>query len=138
MRKWIVILCALLPSLAMAAGGNVHLDDANNDLTDKASLQRGAKMFMNYCFGCHATQYQRYQRVAEDLNIPKDLMEEHLIVDKNADYGELMTNAMSQESGAKYFGAPAPDLTLVSRVRGTIGSIPICVHSMSTHRVRLA
>ncbi|OOF26683.1 cytochrome c1 [Salinivibrio sp. IB872] len=118
MKKWIVMLCALLPSLAMAAGGNVHLDDANNDLTDKASLQRGAKLFMNYCFGCHATQYQRYQRVAEDLNIPKDLMEDNLIFDKNAKYGDLMKNAMSQESGGQYFGAPAPDLTLVARVRG--------------------
>jgi len=69
MKKWIVILFAMLPSLAMAAGAGVPLDKANVDLSDKASLQNGAKLFMNYCFACHSTQYQRYERVADDLGI---------------------------------------------------------------------
>ncbi|MDO6706429.1 cytochrome c1 [Photobacterium sp. 1_MG-2023] len=120
MKKLMVMLLALLPSLAMAAGGgNVHLDAANNDLSDKESLQRGARTFMNYCFGCHATQYQRYQRVAEDLDIPTDLMMENLVFDENAKIGDLMTNSISEDYAAASFGAPAPDLTLVARVRGT-------------------
>ena len=45
MKKWIVVLFALLPSLVMAAGGNVHLDKAENDLTDQASLH---KMVLSY------------------------------------------------------------------------------------------
>ncbi|GAL06448.1 ubiquinol cytochrome C oxidoreductase cytochrome C1 subunit [Photobacterium aphoticum] len=114
-----VILFALLPSLAMAAGPSVPLDAANNDLTDKASLQRGAQTFMNYCFGCHATQYQRYERIATDLDIPADLMKEHLIFDPNAKIGDLMVNAIPTEYAAASFGAPAPDLTMVARVRGT-------------------
>ncbi|QXO16928.1 MULTISPECIES: cytochrome c1 [Vibrio] len=118
MKKWIVILFAMLPSLVMAAGANVHLDKAGNDLTDKASLQRGAKLFMNYCFGCHSTQYQRYERVATDLGIPADLMKENLIFDPQTKIGSLMENAIPQESAAKWFGAPPPDLTLVARVRG--------------------
>lgn len=119
MKKWIVMLFAFLPSLAMAAGGNVHLDAANNDLNDKASLQRGAKLFMNYCLGCHATQYQRYERIADDLDIPKELMMENLVFDKNAKIGDLITNAITVDDAATFFGAPAPDLTLVARVRGT-------------------
>ncbi len=119
MRKWIVILFTMLPSLVFAAGGNVHLDEANNDLTDKASLQNGAKLFMNYCFGCHSTQYQRYQRVATDLDIPLDLMKEHLVFDPDAKIGQLMENAIPDEQAATWFGAPPPDLTLVARVRGT-------------------
>jgi len=118
MKKWIVILFAMLPSLAMAAGANVPLDKANNDLTDKASLQNGAKMFMNYCFGCHSTQYQRYERVANDLEIPVDLMKENLIFDPEAKIGSLIVNAMPAEQAASWFGAPPPDLTLVARVRG--------------------
>ena len=118
MKKWIVMLLALLPSLAMASGGNLHLDAANNDISDQASLQRGAKTFMNYCFGCHATQYQRYERVATDLGIPLDLMKENMIFDKDAKIGDLMTNSISTEYAAASFGAPAPDLTLVARVRG--------------------
>lgn len=119
MKKLIVMLLALLPSVVMAAGGNVHLDAANNDMSDKASLQRGAKTFVNYCFGCHATQYQRYERVATDLDIPLDLMRDNLIFDENAKVGDLMTNSISTEYAAASFGAPAPDLTLVARVRGT-------------------
>ena len=118
MKKWIIILFAMLPSFAMAAGANVPLDKANNDLTDKASLQNGAKMFMNYCFGCHSTQYQRYERVANDLDIPVDLMKENLIFDPEAKIGSLIVNAMPAEQAASWFGAPPPDLTLVARVRG--------------------
>jgi len=119
MKKWIVMLFALLPSLAMAAGANVPLDKANNDLSDQASLQNGAKLFMNYCFGCHSTQYQRYERVARDIGIPIELMKEHLIFDPNAKVGDLMENAIPDKAAAQWFGAPPPDLTLVARVRGT-------------------
>ncbi len=118
MKKWIVVLFALLPSLALAAGGNVHLDKANNDLTDKASLQNGAKLFMNYCFGCHSTQYQRYERVANDLDIPLELAKENLVFDPEAKIGDLMVNTMPQKQAGNWFGAPPPDLTLVARVRG--------------------
>jgi ubiquinol-cytochrome c reductase cytochrome c1 subunit len=119
MKKWILVLFAMLPGMAFAAGSSVHLDEANNDLTDKASLQNGAKLFMNYCFGCHSTQYQRYQRVAEDLEIPLDLMKEHLVMDPDTKIGSLMENAIPEKQASNWFGAPPPDLTLVARVRGT-------------------
>ncbi|MGL4476837.1 MAG: cytochrome c1, partial [Aeromonas veronii] len=59
MKRIIFAVLTLLPSLVFASGGAVHLDKANYDLSDKASLQRGAATFMNYCAGCHSTQYQR-------------------------------------------------------------------------------
>ncbi|MBD1389915.1 cytochrome c1 [Neiella sp. HB171785] len=118
MKTWLLILSLLVPSAAFAAGGSsVPLDDANIDLTDNASLQRGAKLFMNYCFGCHSTQYQRYERVATDIGIPLDLMQENLIF-TGAKIGELMENSVDDEQAAKWFGATPPDLTLVARVRG--------------------
>ncbi|MBW8189495.1 cytochrome c1 [Neiella marina] len=118
MKLGLLILSLLLPSAALAAGGSaVPLDAANIDLTDKASLQRGAKLFMNYCFGCHSTQYQRYERVATDIGIPVDLMQENLIF-TGAKVGELMENSVDDEQAAKWFGAAPPDLTLVARVRG--------------------
>ncbi len=116
MKTWMLILSLLTPSLALASGSSVHLDHAHNDLTDKASLQRGAKLFMNYCFGCHSTQYQRYQRVAEDLEIPSALMEENLMM-VGGKIGDLMENSIDDEQAAKWFGAAPPDLTLVARVR---------------------
>ncbi|MDN3716348.1 cytochrome c1 [Vibrio breoganii] len=118
MKKLFVLLFALVPALGFAAGGNFALDKANNDIRDKASLQRGAQTFMNYCFACHSTQYQRYERVATDLDIPIDLMRDNLMFDSEAAVGELMVNNMPAEDAAKWFGVAPPDLTLTARVRG--------------------
>lgn len=118
MKKLIIALVTLLPALALAAGGGAPTLKAPIDPTDKASLQSGAKLFVNYCFGCHDTQYQRYNRVAKDLGIPEDLMKENLIF-TDAKIGELMKNSVSDAQGKAWFGATPPDLTLITRSRGT-------------------
>lgn len=117
MKKFMIALLALLPCLAYASGESIALDKANYDLSDKASLQNGAKLFMNYCFACHSTGYQRYQRVATDLNIPADLMKDNLIFTESK-IGELMVNSMDKKEAAKWFGNAPPDLTLEARLRG--------------------
>lgn len=117
MRKLIIGLFALLPFAIMGAGSKVPLLKANHDLTDKSSLQRGAKLFMNYCLGCHQMQYQRYERTFRDIGIPKKMGEEQLIFD-GSKVGSHILNAIVQDDAAKWFGAPPPDLTLVARVRG--------------------
>jgi ubiquinol-cytochrome c reductase cytochrome c1 subunit len=117
MKKLIFVFALFLSTGTLAAGSNVPLDKAEYDLTDKASLQTGAQLFMNYCLGCHQTQYQRYQRTFEDLGIPMELGQENLQFTGEKP-GEHIKNAMPTESGAKWFGAPPPDLTLVARVRG--------------------
>ena len=117
MKKLIVLLTLLMPMSVFAAGGNVHLDKADYDLTDKSSLQNGAKLYMNYCLGCHQMQYQRYQRTFNDLGIPIALGQENLQFTGEKP-GDHIKNAMPAESAASWFGAPPPDLTLVARVRG--------------------
>ncbi len=118
MKKVIIALAALVSFSAVGAGGSdVPLDKANYDLTDKASLQRGAQLFMNYCLGCHQMQYQRYQRTFEDLGIPLELGQENLQF-TGEKVGDHITNTMTKDAAAEWFGAPPPDLTLVSRVRG--------------------
>lgn len=117
MKKFILLVSLFIPNVLFAAGGNVHLDHADYDLTDKASLQRGAKTFMNYCLGCHQQQYQRYQRTFTDLDIPLELGQEMLQF-TGEKVGEHITNNMGKEDAATWFGAPPPDLTLISRVRG--------------------
>lgn len=118
MRKLIFgLFIVFLPALALAAGPTVPLDPMEPDHTNKASLQRGAALFTNYCMACHSMEYARYKRVADDLNIPPELFEENLIF-TGAKIGELMKNSMSSDMAADWFGAPPPDLTLVTRVRG--------------------
>lgn len=118
MKKLIIALVTLLPSLVMAAGGhNIHLESANVDLHDKASLERGVDLFQHYCAGCHNTQYQRYERVATDLGISADDMR-NKYMHTNAKIGDLMKSAIPPVDAAKWFGGTPPDLTLVARVRG--------------------
>ena len=117
-KPLIAILFALLPAVALAAGGHdVELDKANIDPANKESLQRGAKVFVNYCMSCHAAKYQRYNRMARDLGIREDDVIEHLMFTGDK-IGDHMDVAMTKADGKAYFGAAPPDLTLVARVRG--------------------
>ncbi len=97
--------------------GSMPCDEFSADPHDKASLQRGARWYMNYCFGCHSLKYSRYNRVGADLGIPDDLMEANLIFDPEVKVGSLMENAMDEANAKVWFGATPPDLTLVSRAR---------------------
>jgi ubiquinol-cytochrome c reductase cytochrome c1 subunit len=118
MRNAIFILIFLFaPMSVMAAGGHgPELESSNIDLRDKASLQRGAKYFVNYCMGCHSLQYMRYQRMAEDLGIPDDELRANLLFG-DAKPTDMMTNALKPTDGVKWFGTAIPDLTLVTRWR---------------------
>ncbi len=118
MKKFLIAgALILLPFTAGAAGGHgPALEPANIDLKDKASLQRGAKYFTHYCMGCHSLQYMRYNRMAADLGIPEDELQENLIFG-DAKPGDLMTNALREEDGEQWFGTAIPDLSLVTRWR---------------------
>ena len=119
MKKYLMaLLLALTPVAASASGGNVHLDSMTPDLTDKASLQRGMATFVNRCMGCHSAEYQRFERAANDLEIPNELVEQYLIFDSNKKIGEHMTISMSSDDAKGWFGNPPPDLTLEARLRG--------------------
>jgi ubiquinol-cytochrome c reductase cytochrome c1 subunit len=120
MTKRFAIALALLlagaPALAPAAAGG-DLEHAQVNIGDTASLQRGATLFVNYCLGCHGLQYQRYSRLAEDLELTEDQVMSHLVFG-DAKFGETMDAAMLPADGEAWFGKAPPDLSLVARVRG--------------------
>ena len=121
MKTHIKIQLALASSLLsfnVFAAGDLHLDHANTDISDTASLQNGAKLFMNYCSGCHAIGFMRYNRIAQDLNLSDSLVAEHLMF-AGEKPGETITTAMPKEVAAKWFGVTPPDLSLVARAKGT-------------------
>ncbi len=99
-----------------ASGNEIHLDQANTNINDKKSLRRGAKLFMNYCSGCHSIQFMRYNRIGKDLNIDDAEIERHFILG-NEKIGETITSAMSVTDANQWFGQ-SPDLSLVSRSKG--------------------
>ena len=111
-------LSAFAGLVQAAGGGHVHLDAFSEDPSDKASLQRGLRTYMDYCSGCHSLAYARFNRVARDLDIPEDIFMENIVFSENARFGDLMKFAMASADGKKWFGAAPPDLTMVTRVRG--------------------
>jgi len=113
----IAVLC-LSPVLAMASGGGDEgLDPVDIDLADKASLQRGAKTFVNYCLSCHSAAYMRYERMGTDLGINKKLLRENLMLATEKP-GDTMTVTMSEDGAKKWFGVVPPDLSLTARSKG--------------------
>jgi len=111
-------LASTLFSFSVLAAGDLHLDRANTDISDMASLQNGAKLFMNYCSGCHAIGFMRYNRIAKDLNLNDSLVSKHLMF-AGEKPGETITTAMPKDAAKKWFGSPPPDLSLVARSKGT-------------------
>jgi len=117
MKKFLIMVLAILPSLVFAAGSKAPLLSANVDVRDPSAVQNGMKLYMNYCMGCHSLKYQRYERTFDDNNIPHDLGLKHIVPDGQKK-GDLMTNSLDPEDGAKWFGAPPPDLSLITRLKG--------------------
>lgn len=116
-NKIIALLMMMVPALAVASGGGVHLDEADIDLNNQASLQRGAKLFVNYCLSCHSAAYMRYNRMGQDLGLTDDQVRENLMFAAEK-VGETMTVAMPESQAKAWFGTKVPDLTVVARARG--------------------
>ena len=116
--KLLVLLAALAPATAFAAGGGAHLEHAGNDVGNRASLQRGAANFVNYCLGCHSAQYVRYNRVATDLGISEEQLVENLMFTGERPH-DTMRIGMNPTDAKRWFGVVPPDLSLIARARGT-------------------
>ena len=119
----ILLLVALIMLPLMLVSGsaqaasvdNLELEHIETNFRDKDSLQRGFKYYMNYCVSCHALGYARYERTADDLEIPHELVLDNLVFDDSL-IGDLIENSISEEDARNWFGAAPPDLTLSGRV----------------------
>ncbi len=117
-RTIILFVVALLwPFTVSATSADLPHFKADVDVTDKASLQRGAKIFMNYCMGCHSAAYMRYNRMGEDLGIEESILQSNLMFGTEKS-GDTMTIAMQKADAEKFFGTAPPDLSVIARSRG--------------------
>ena len=117
MKIFVALSFLFANSMTFAAGGvGYPLEDITPNYKDKASLQRGLATFSHYCMGCHSIGYQRYERTASDLGVEIDVMLE-TVVPSDKKIGDLGTIAMPAAGAAEWFGAPPPDLSLVTRKR---------------------
>lgn len=112
----ILLAFALLISFSAVANEGVHLDHAPINGNNQASLQRGAKVFVNYCLNCHSAAYMRYNRL-KDIGLSDDLIKANLLF-AGEKVGETMTVAMRKKDAKLWLGAAPPDLTVEARARG--------------------
>ena len=104
------------PAVAMAAGASVHLDKAPVS-TEPAALQHGAKLFVNYCLGCHSASFMRYNQL-ENIGLSEQAIRDNLMFTGER-VGDLMKIAMRPVESKVWFGAAPPDLTLIARQRAS-------------------
>jgi ubiquinol-cytochrome c reductase cytochrome c1 subunit len=118
MKKFLILLVlAVLPAAAFASSEHgPKLDPVNIDLHDTASLQRGARIFVNYCLSCHSASYMRYNRMGHDLGISEELVKENLLFAADK-VGDLMKAVMPRDDAKLWFGVAPPDLSLIARSR---------------------
>lgn len=106
----------LVGTNAVVAQEEGGLPSAGTNVHDQASLQRGARLFFNYCVGCHSLKYVRYSRMAEDLGLSEDEVMKNLNF-TGAKFGDPVISHMPEDSAQQFFGKAPPDLSLEVRAK---------------------
>ena len=106
------------PSAVLASDSGIPIERANNDVGNLGSLQRGARNYVNYCFGCHSAKYVRYNRLASDIGITEDQLINNLMFVTEKPHSTML-NSMPPADAGRWFGQIPPDLSLIARSRGT-------------------
>jgi ubiquinol-cytochrome c reductase cytochrome c1 subunit len=112
-----VLLLCCWPGLVLGAGGHGDLFEFEADIADRNSLQRGARVFVNYCLSCHSARAMRYSRLAEDLGLGEEIVEQNLMFTTDK-IGSTMQVAMRSEQATQWFGVAPPDLSVMARAKG--------------------
>ena len=114
--KQLIAILALLPGLALAASGGHPLDQAP-ERASMASLQNGAKLFVNYCLNCHSASAMRYNRL-KDIGLTDEQIKNNLLFTSDK-VGEMMTTALRPADAKEWFGVVPPDLSVIARAKAS-------------------
>ena len=122
MKKILISLIAALGLMAgsvQAAGGGMAWDKAPSKTNDLGALQNGAKLFVNYCIGCHSAAYMRYNRLT-DIGLTEGQIKDNLLFTTEK-IGDTMKATINPGEAKQWFGANPPDLTVIARSRAGSG-----------------
>ncbi len=118
MLRTVTAVAALIFAVeGFAAGGSVDLEPADIDPGNVASLQRGARNFMNYCSGCHSAEYVRYNTIGKHLELSEEQLIDNLMFNAEKTF-ETIRAAMPADDAARWYGTAPPDLSLMARAKG--------------------
>jgi ubiquinol-cytochrome c reductase cytochrome c1 subunit len=116
----LVACAALLAPAAHANTGGMEWDKFPVEkLSDTAALQRGAKLFVNYCLNCHSAAYMRYNRM-RDIGLTEEQIKTNLMF-ATEKVGDTMKVNLDPRQAKEWFGATPPDLTVIARSRAGAG-----------------
>ncbi|MCH7341941.1 cytochrome c1 [Pelomonas sp. CA6] len=127
-KLFATLLTALSLGMGLVSGAAASSDGIAWDkfpeqkMNDMASLQNGAKLFVNYCLNCHAAAYMRYNRL-KDIGLSEDQIKGNLLF-ASEKVGDVMKVSLDPKQAKDWFGATPPDLTVIARSRadGSKGS----------------
>ncbi len=117
------LITGALVALALVAAPSAMASEAgalapsNANIADMGSLQHGAKLYFNYCSGCHSLNLMRYSRIADDLKLSEAQVMENLNF-TGANFGESVPSSLDAADGETWFGKAPPDLSLMARAKG--------------------
>ena len=126
MKNIITILFFIFCISSSNANDNMQLKKKNINSKNEMSLQKGARIFFDYCQGCHSLKYMRYFDLAKGIGIKNsknESLEETIrnffmhSINNISEHSPILTS-ISKEYGIKWFGKIPPDLSLISRYRG--------------------
>ena len=121
--KLFFVCLNLIFTMQIALANEIPVQSISIDITNKPRLQRGAKLFMNYCSGCHSLKYMHYNQMAKDLGLTEGKVEKKLInnlIFTKAILYDPIAIAMPPEDAKRWFGVVPPDLSLSARERGAV------------------
>ena len=122
MKKLVLSLLLAFGLVAGAAaneGGYTWDKFPTEKMSDMASLQHGAKLFVNYCLNCHSANYMRYNRM-HDIGLSDAEIKKNLLFATER-VGDTMKVSLDPKDAKLWLAAAPPDLTLIARSRAEIG-----------------
>jgi ubiquinol-cytochrome c reductase cytochrome c1 subunit len=111
------VLGAMLLVGSVVAEEGEGMPAANTRVDNTASLQRGARLYFNYCSGCHSIKYMSYSRLGEDLQLNEDEILKSFAF-TGAKIGDQVIANMPVDNAQQWFGKAPPDLSLEARAKG--------------------
>jgi ubiquinol-cytochrome c reductase cytochrome c1 subunit len=107
----------LVPALVFANSDSIPLDHVEDRSNNKAALQNGAKLFVNYCLNCHSATSMRYNRL-RDIGLTDEQIKNNLLF-TGEKVGDLMKTVLSAKDAKEWFGAVPPDLSVIARAKAS-------------------
>ncbi|MGI4848823.1 MAG: cytochrome c1 [Janthinobacterium lividum] len=121
--KKLMAVLALVPAMSLGLTGTALANEEGFALdhapvqNDLASMQNGARLFVNYCLNCHAAASMRYNRL-RDIGLSEDQIKANLLFSTDK-VGELMKVSMTPADAKQWFGAAPPDLSVIVRAKAS-------------------